>query len=98
MDYRKLNHITKLDEFPLPCIDETLDLLYGANYFTTLDLASGYWQVPTEPASQEKTPFVTHCGLYEFRKMPFGLGNAPTTFQRLMEMVLSGLARDKCQV
>ena len=98
VDYRQLNHITKLDEFLLPRIDETLDLLAGARFFTTLDLASGYWQVPMEASSQEKTAFTTHCGLYEFRKMPFGLVNAPATFQRLMEIVLSGLARDSCHV
>ena len=98
VDYRKLNHITKLDEFPLPRIDETLNLLAGARFFTTLDLASGYWQVPMEVSSREKTAFVTHCGLYEFQKMPFGLVNAPATFQRLMEIMLSGLARDGCHV
>jgi hypothetical protein len=58
-------NLTKLDEFPPPRIDETLDLVAGGKYFTTLDLASGYWQ---EPTSQEKTAFVTHCGLYEFTK------------------------------
>ena len=98
VDYRKLNRVTNLDEFPLPRIDDTLDMLAGAQYFTVLDLASGYWQVQMDPVSREKTAFTTHSGLYEFEKMPFGLVNAPATFQRLMEIVLSGLARDKCLV
>ena len=64
VDYHQLNRVTKLDVFPLPCIDDTLDLLSGAKYFTTLDLASGYWQVCMDPASQEKTAFITYSGIY----------------------------------
>ena len=98
VDYRRVNSLTKVDEFPLPRIDDTLDLLTGQQYFTTLDLATGYWQVRMDPASKEKTAFTTYSGLYQFRKMPFGLVNAPATFQRLMEVVLAGLARTTCMV
>lgn len=98
VDYRCLNRVTKLDKYPLSRIDDTLDVLAGAKYFTTLDLASGYWQVAMEPSSVEKTVFTTYSGLYEFHRMPFGLVNAPATFQRLMEHVLAGLARSKCLV
>lgn len=98
VDYRKVNAITKPDVFPLPRIDDSLDLLAGTGYFLTLDLASGYWQVAMEDDSREKTAFTTQEGLFEFTVMPFGLCNAPATFQRLMENVLAGLARDKCIV
>ena len=98
VDYRKLNSMTKLDVFPLPRIDDTLDLLSQNKFFSTLDLASGYWQVKVEPKSREKTAFVTSSGLYEFVSMPFGLCNAPATFQRLMEVVMQGLARECCMV
>lgn len=98
VDYRRLNALTKLDVFPLPRVDDSLDLLAKSRYFSTLDLGSGYWQVSMAPDSVEKTAFATHSGLYEFAVMPFGLCNAPATFQRLMETVLAGLARDTCIV
>ena len=91
IDYRDLNSVTKADTFPLPRVDELLDQLGRSKYFSTLDLASGYWQVPVHPASREKTAFITHQGLYEFQVMPFGLKNAPAVFQRLMQRVLHGL-------
>ena len=91
MDYRKLNSVTHQDAYPLPRIDSTLDSLAGAAYFTTLDLASGYWQVEVEEQDKEKTAFSTPKGHFEFNVMLFGLTNAPATFQRLMECVLAGL-------
>ena len=98
VDYRRLNAVTKMEIFPLPRIDDSLDMLARSKYFSTLDLASGFWQVKMEPTSREKTAFVTHSGLYEFDVMPFGLVNAPSTFQRLMESVLAGLSGEKCIV
>ena len=91
VDYRGLNSVTKLDTFPLPRIDDLLDQLGESKYFSTLDLASGFWQIRVHPNSQEKTAFVTPQGLFEFRVMPFGLCNAPSVFQRLMQRVLMGL-------
>ncbi|KAI9554949.1 hypothetical protein GHT06_020230 [Daphnia sinensis] len=80
VDYRKLNSITKKDSFPMPRIDETLDKLYGKKFFTTLDLASGYWQIQVDDSAIEKTAFVVENNLYEFKRMAFGLCNAPATF------------------
>ena len=91
VDYRRLNSVTKTDTYPLPRIDDLLDQLGHSKYFTTLDLAAGYWQIRVHPASQEKTAFVTPQGLFEFRVMPFRLCNAPAVFQRLMQQVLQGL-------
>ena len=91
IDYRDLNSVTKSDIFPLPRVDDMLDELGRSKFFSTLDLAAGYWQVQVHPDSCEKTAFITHQGLYEFSVMPFGLKNAPAVFQRLMQRVLMGL-------
>ena len=98
VDYRQLNAITKMDTFPLPLVDDTLDMLSQTRYFSMLDLAAGYWQVKMDKDSQEKTAFNTCSGYYEFCVMPFGLCNGPSTFQRLMESVLMGLSRSSCMV
>ena len=91
IDYRQLNAVTLQDAYPLPRIDESLDALAGSQYFSTLDLLSGYWQVPLTPDAQEKAAFVTRGGLWKWKVLPFGLTSAPATFQRLMEKVCHGL-------
>lgn len=96
VDYRRLNKITRKDVYPLPRIDDALDCLQGAEFFSSLDLRSGYWQVPMADADRSKTAFVTPDGLYEFNVMPFGLCNAPATFERMMDNVLRGLKWKTC--
>ena len=98
IDYRQLNQVTKVDAYPLPHIEDSLNTLGGARFFCSLDLASGYWQVEMDVADREKATFVRQGGLYEFRVMPFGLVNAPATFERLMERVFGGIAWSECLV
>ena len=91
IDYRALNACTIKDAFPLPRIEECLDMLNGVRHYCTLDLASGYWQLNLNAADRHKTAFITKYGLYEHIKMGFGLCNAPATFQRAMNFMLTGL-------
>ncbi|KRY26457.1 Transposon Ty3-I Gag-Pol polyprotein [Trichinella spiralis] len=97
VDYRQLNNLTWRDTHPLPKMDDTLDVLAGAQWFSTLNLASGNWQVEVEKQDREKTAFTTPCGLYQFKVMPFILCNGPATFQRLMETDLRGLTGSEYQ-
>ena len=97
VDFRQLNAATVKGAHPLPWIDDLLDALHGARWFSTLDLKSGYWQVPIMERDKEKTAFRTSSGqLYEFNQVPFGLCNAPATFSRLMDRILSGLHWETC--
>jgi hypothetical protein len=99
IDYRKLNAVTKKDSYPLPLISEVLDRLQGAVWFSSLDLKAGYWQIAMDEQDAEKTAFTTpQGGLYHFNVLSFGLCNAPATFCRLMDVVLSGLNWKECMV
>jgi len=98
VDYRGLNDRTTKDSYPLPRIDDCLDTLSGASWFSTFDLRSGYHQVAMDPADVHKTAFTTRWGTFAFRVMPFGLCNAPATFQWLMDCVMKGLNYEMCLV
>ncbi|XP_037921369.1 uncharacterized protein LOC119658174 [Hermetia illucens] len=98
VDYRKLNEITVDDKYPLSNIDSILDKLGRVQYFTSIDLAKGYHQIKMNPNDIPKIAFVTPCGLYEYLRMPFGLKNAPATFQRLMNNILRDYINKICVV
>ena len=92
VDYRKLNAITVPDRHPLPLIQDLLQITAGSTYFALLDLRAGFWQIPMAANSKYLTAFRTHQGLYQFRVMPFGLINAPATFQRWVHQLFGDLA------
>lgn len=98
VDYRKLNAATTRDVYPLPRIDDTLHSLGSSRVFSTLDLTASYWQVELDDESKPKSAFVCRRGLFEFVRMSFGLCNAPSTIQRLMDSVLAGLKWQICLV
>ena len=98
VDFRRLNRVTRKDRYPIPNITETLDSLGKAKFFTTLDLAAGYWQVEVKEEDRDKTAFTTARGQFRFKVLPFGLCNAPSTFQRIMDQTLRGLLHKNCLV
>ena len=95
IDYRKLNQATRKDHFPLPFMDQMLERLAGKAYYCFLDGYSGYNQIVVDPEDQEKTAFTCPFGVFAYRKMSFGLCNAPATFQRCMLAIFSDLI-EKC--
>ena len=93
-DFRYLNAVTIKDAYPIPRIDESLSKLGDAKFFTTLDLGSAFWQVPLRKQDREKTGFACELGLFQWKRMPFGLCNATATFQRLMAQALTSALRN----
>ena len=98
IDYRGLNKVTKPDVYPLTRIDDALSALEGSNWFSALDMASGFYGIPLKPADKEKTAFNTPDGQFQFTRMPFGLRNAPAAYSRAMDIMLGGLKWQTCLV
>ena len=94
VDFRKLNQVTIHDLYPLPRIDDLLDQLGCSKYFTSIDLAAKYWQIPMDPRDAHKTTFRTRRGLFQFNRMPFGLSDACNTFQRMANSIFVDLIAD----
>ena len=87
-DFHKLNALSQTDSYPLPRIEDCIDRIGSSKYVTKMDLLKGYWQVPLTDRAKQLSAFVTPYGLYQYRVMPFGLKNAPATFQRMINKLL----------
>jgi hypothetical protein len=98
VDFRKLNQIAKTCAYPLPRINDMLSIMSGSRFFTTIDLAKGFWQIGLDEESKEKTSFTTTFGQFQYKRLPFGLATAPGAFQKVLETVLAGLVWTKCLV
>jgi hypothetical protein len=96
IDYRALNKVTVKDAFPLPNIESSLDTLSDNMFMTTLDMATGYYQLEIDERDRHKTAFITKYGQFEHVKLAFGLCNSPATFSRVFQLVLQGLAWKEC--
>ena len=94
-DYRKVNSVTITDSFPVPRMDDCIDNIGQAKYVTKFDFLKGFWQIPLTDRAKEISAFVTPVGLYQYKVMPFGMKNSPATFQRLLNMIITGL--DNCK-
>jgi transposase InsO family protein len=97
VDYRRLNKVTRKDSYALPRMDDCIDSLGTAQFFSTLDANAGYWQISVAPEDRDKTAFTSHRGLYRFKRLPFGLVSAPATFQRAIDVILSSV-RFQCAI
>ena len=98
VDYRKLNEMTKREFYPLPRLEDYMDTLGHAKRFSTIDANCGYWQVEMDESDKPKTAFTAHCGTFQYNRMPFGLKNAPATFQRALDMILTGFRWEYCLI
>ncbi|WP_435316579.1 reverse transcriptase family protein, partial [Klebsiella pneumoniae] len=90
-DYRKLNQVTRMDAYPLPRIDDLIDAVGQAKFITRMDLLKGYYQIPLSQNAKKLTAFITNDGLYQYTVLPFGLCNAPSTFQRVMNYLFQDI-------
>ena len=97
-DYRKVNSVTKTDTFPIPRIDDCIEIIGQAKYVTKFDLLKGFWQIPLTNRAKEISAFVTPEGLYQYKVMPFGMKNCPATFQRFVNSLISNLTGCKAYI